>query len=133
MTKQEVSQRVLQNGKPLSEDKFTWDCETKTFSTKESNLVIFFKYIANCTFKTDSDCTFDAGYNCIFTCKKWCVVIRRDIYEVIEIPEDTTIKLYGSFNKGYDVVEPEPETIEIDGKRYNKADVEERLKELKTI
>jgi len=38
MTKKEVQQRVLQNGKPLPLDKFKWDEKTKTFSSNESKL-----------------------------------------------------------------------------------------------
>jgi len=33
---------VTQNGKPLSKKKYTWDPETKTFSTNEVNLVLDF-------------------------------------------------------------------------------------------
>jgi len=33
MTKQEVQQRVLQNGNPLPLDKFEWDERTKTLTT----------------------------------------------------------------------------------------------------
>jgi hypothetical protein len=42
MNKQEVQQRVLQNGIPLNMDKFSWDKKTKTFSSNESNLVLDF-------------------------------------------------------------------------------------------
>jgi len=48
----------------------------------------------DCTFETGSDCTFDTSYNCTFTCKEKCVCIRRDIYEVIEIPENIRRDIY---------------------------------------
>jgi hypothetical protein len=149
MRKEEVSQRVLQNGKPLSLDKFNWDEETRTFSTKEDDLVIDFFCINNCTFKTESDCTFKTGYNCSFdtgcsctfrtgsdctfdtgshctfdtgfgcifktesdctfnTCSNCtfktgseCVVVRRDIFEVIELEKGKTITLCPYEVKGY--------------------------------
>jgi len=84
---------VTQYGKELEKSKYTFDEETKTFSSKENNLVldfskikwITFKTASDCTFKTSSDCTFDTGFN--------CVVVRRDIYEVIELEEGKKIKL----------------------------------------
>ena len=111
--------KVTQNGKTLSKDKYTWDKNTKTFSTIENNLVLdfsgidncIFKTGADCAFKTGSECTFDTGsscafktgascafktgYDCIFKtdsdCKfktgSDCVVVRRDIYEIIELKE----------------------------------------------
>jgi len=65
---------VTQNGKPLSKSLYTWDSETKTFSTKENNLVldfldmdyVTFKTGPDCTFDTGSGCTFDTGYHCTF-------------------------------------------------------------------
>ena len=66
-TKEQIQQRVLQNGKPLDLDKFTWDKKAKTFSTAEDNLVLDFKGINNCTFITGSYCTFDTGDFCTFT------------------------------------------------------------------
>lgn len=47
-------------------------------------------------FNTGSSCTFDTGSD--------CVLVRRDIYEVIEIPADTTIKLHGYGIMGYGVI-----------------------------
>ena len=43
MDKLEVQQRVLQNGKPLDLDKFSWDENTNTFSSNEGYLVLDFK------------------------------------------------------------------------------------------
>ena len=109
MNKQQIQQRVLQNGEPLPLDKFEWDENTKTFSTEKGNLVLDFKGISNvtfktgssCTFKTDSSCTFNTGSSCTFDIGEECVVIRRDVYEVIEIPQGQKIKLNKNSVKGY--------------------------------
>jgi hypothetical protein len=66
MNKKEVQQRVLQFGKPLDLDKFSWDKDTCVFSTNENNLVIDFNGMNNCTFRTGYNCTFDTGDNCTF-------------------------------------------------------------------
>jgi len=57
---------VTQNGKPLDPSKYNWDENTKTFSTKENNLVLDFLCILNCTFKTGFNCTFNTGSGCTF-------------------------------------------------------------------
>ena len=61
MNKEKIQQRVLQEGKRLALDKFNWCEDTKTFSSKENNLVLDFKDIWGVTFKAGSDCTFKAG------------------------------------------------------------------------
>jgi hypothetical protein len=66
MTKIEVQQRVLQFGKPLSLELFSWDENTKVFSTDKDSLVIDFFDASDCTFKTGSYCTFKTGSNCTF-------------------------------------------------------------------
>jgi len=66
LTKIEVQKRVLLDGKPLDLDKFNWDEETKTFSSRECYLVFDFANINNCTFDTGSDCTFKTGNRCAF-------------------------------------------------------------------
>jgi len=87
---------VTKNGKELDSSLYTWDEETKTFSTKESNLVLNFNNLnevtfntglrcifntgsyctfntgSNCTFNTESDCTFKAGSNCTFNTESDC-------------------------------------------------------------
>ena len=71
-----------------------------------------FKTGALCTFKTGALCTFDTGYGCTFdtwhacTFKtgKECVVIRRDVYEVIELKECQTIKLNHFTTKGFTIL-----------------------------
>jgi len=73
---------VTKNGKELDSSLYTWDEETKTFSTKESNLVLNFNNLnevtfntglrcifntgSYCTFNTGSECTFDTGSDCTF-------------------------------------------------------------------
>ena len=71
---------ITQNGKTLSESKYTIDLENKTFSSKEDNLVLDFSKLdswtfktgSNCTFKTDSYCTFITSYTCTFTTGSYC-------------------------------------------------------------
>ena len=80
MTKEEVQQRVLYNGKPLDLDKFDWCDETRTFSSSQNGLVIDFTSISHCTFKTGNncifktgpECTFKAGFDCIFKTGSRC-------------------------------------------------------------
>jgi hypothetical protein len=93
MKKQEVQQRVLQDGKPLDLDKFNWNEGMKTFSSNEYGLVLDFKGIVGCTFNTGEE----------------CVVARRDMYEVIELDGTKKIKLNGYESRGYTVVEDETE------------------------
>ena len=57
-----------------------------------------------CTFKTGEDCTFNTGGNCTFKTGGYCVVVRRDVYGVIEIPEGNAIKLNGYGVKGFTYV-----------------------------
>lgn len=84
-----------------------------------------FKTGAGCAFKTSCDCTFDTGGN--------CVIIRRDVYEVIEILHNTRIKLNSCGIKSYTIIRPERETIKIANQEYYKDKVIERLKGLKPI
>lgn len=72
MTKLEVQQRVLKNGKPLGLKLFSWDKKTSTFSTDEYGLVLDFRGINNCTFKTGSDCTFSTRSGCTFDTGSGC-------------------------------------------------------------
>ena len=63
---------VTKNGKKLSKKLYTWDEETRTFSTLENCLVVDFTGIDNCTFKTNSNCTFKTGSNCTFNTRPNC-------------------------------------------------------------
>jgi hypothetical protein len=41
--------------------------------------------VHGCTFTTGSRCTIDTGSGCTFTTGYECVVVRRDVYKVIEL------------------------------------------------
>jgi hypothetical protein len=66
MTKKEISNRVLKDGKALALSSFSWGETTKTFSSDVDGLVLDFKGIDGVTFKTGYNCTFKTGYNCTF-------------------------------------------------------------------
>ena len=99
LTKKEIQKRVLQNGKPLALNKFKWCEDTKTFSSKKSNLVLDFSGISHCTFDTGADCTFKTGWDCTFKTRAGCtfdtgvsctfntgsdcVIVRRDIFDIV--------------------------------------------------
>ena len=107
MTKKEIQQRVLKNSKPLDLNKFEWDEKTNNFSSSEYYLVLDFNDISDCIFKTGSYCTFNTGSGCTFKTGKNCVVVRRDIYEVIELKSGQKIKLKDYGIKSYDILEEE--------------------------
>jgi len=136
---------ITQNGLPLNKSLYTIDEKTKTFSSKEHSLVLdfssesnwtfntgsgctfttrhycTFKTGSNCTFKTGSDCTFDTGAGCTFTTKSKCVVVRRGIFQVIELKEGIKTTLGGWGTKGYteeENLKGKTVTIEVDGKKY---------------
>ena len=136
MTKKEVQQRVLKNGKPLDLDKFKWDKKTNAFSSKEGWLTLDFGDCAYCIFKTGtycnfdtgsycifftgsdcnfdtgtfcnfitgSDCTFKTGSRCTFKTGKDCVIIRRDIFEIIQPKKNEKIRLNGCGIKGFEII-----------------------------
>jgi len=140
LTKLEVQKRVLKNGEPLALHLFEWDEKTNTFNSKENGLVLDFKGVNNCTFdtgsdctfktgsnctfntgsdctfKTSSNCTFDTGYYCTFNTGKNSVIVRRDIFEVITLTEETNhIRLNPCEVKGHEVISDKVKII-IDGK-----------------
>lgn len=63
---------VTKNGKPLNPSLYSWDEETRTFSTTENGLVLDFTGGHNCTFKTGSNCIFKTGHNCTFKTANNC-------------------------------------------------------------
>jgi hypothetical protein len=71
-TKEQIQKMVKQNGEPLSLDKFIWDNDSKTFSTKESNLVLNFEYYYNFTFITGDNCSFKTESYCHFKTGEYC-------------------------------------------------------------
>ena len=77
MNKTEVQQRVLQNGKPLDLDKFSWDETTRTFSTIENNLILDFTGTEYFTFITGNHCTFITGDCCNFNTYSLCTFKTR--------------------------------------------------------
>ena len=72
MDKEEVRLRVSKDGKPINLDDFSWDAETKTFSSTLDGLLIDFFDIDDCTFIAGSDCTFKAGWRCTFRAGYGC-------------------------------------------------------------
>ena len=75
-----------------------------------------------CTFTTENDCTFKTGSSCTFTTRDFCVVVRRDVYEVIELVENKIIKLNDYGVRGFRVIEKDKKTIKktitVDGVQY---------------
>ena len=77
---------VTKNGKPLSKDLYTWNEETRTFSTNENGLVLDFAGISilrlytgdYCIFKTGSDCIFKTGSDCVFNTGDYCTFNTGD-------------------------------------------------------
>ena len=56
-----------------------------------------------CTFKTRSDCTFSTGSDCTFSTEENCVLLRKDIFEIIEL-QNANIKLNGDGIVGYTTI-----------------------------
>ena len=77
-----------------------------------------------CVFETGGCCSFDTANSCEFETGEECVVVRRDIYEVIELVEGQKIKLKGYTIKGYEVIEKE-KSIVLDGKKYKLTEIKE--------
>ena len=109
-----MSLSVTQFGKPIPKEKYTWDEETKVFSSKESNLVMDFDG-TSATFTTGNGCTFNTSNGCTFTTGYNCVIIRKDIFEIIKIPKNTTIMLNKCGIQGFTKIKS-TKTIIVDGK-----------------
>ena len=77
--------KITQLGKELDREKYIIDKKAKSFSTTEDGLVLDFSGEYGWAFKT--------GFR--------CVAVRRDIYEVIEIPEGKKIKINSWGIKGW--------------------------------
>ena len=140
---------ITKNEKIVNPSSYSWNEDTKTFTSKLNNLVLDFSNSKNCTFVTGFECTFTTGSNCTFKTGDnctfvtgWsctfktgsgcnftttyrcifktgsdctfntgydCVVIRRDIYEVIELEESLTTKLNEYGIKGFEILEKKQE------------------------
>ena len=95
-----------------------------------------FKTGDGCTFSTISYCTFNTGYDCTFKTGSDCVIVRRDVFEVIQVPENEVIKLNSYNVKGYEVItEPAIEiSVKINGKECSLKDIStETLNKLKEL
>jgi hypothetical protein len=99
----------------------SWNCIFETGSD------CTFKTGLCCTFKTGSCCTFKTRWNCAFDTGRRSVVIRQDVFEVIELEERKPIKLNGCGKKGFTYTKPHK--ITIDGKEIELS--EESFKKLK--
>ena len=83
------------------------DCTFKTSSncTFNTGSDCTFDTSSDCTFNTSSNCIFDTSSDCTFNCKENCVVVRRDVYEVIELNGLGKIKLNNWGVNGYTRIE----------------------------
>jgi len=117
MKKEEIQQRVLQNGKPLDLELFTWGESTNTFSSAEKNLVIDFGNVdsatidagdsatikagsyatidagSSATIKAGHSATIDAGSSATIKAGKECVIVNRNVFQVIMPEIGETIKI----------------------------------------
>ena len=90
MNKKEIQTRVLQDGKPLALDKFSWDKKTNTFLSIENDLVLDFGNMNYATIKCGDSATINCGHHATIKCLGLeCVAIRRDQYEIIELKKDS--------------------------------------------
>ncbi|HLD06039.1 MAG TPA: hypothetical protein VJC16_00710 [Candidatus Nanoarchaeia archaeon] len=73
------------------------DCTFNTSSdcTFDTGYGCTFKTGSGCTFNTGFDCTFKTGFDCTFDVGEKCVCIRRDVFEVIQLPPGKRIRLNG--------------------------------------
>jgi hypothetical protein len=76
----------------------SYDC---TFNTGDD---CTFDTGSRCTFNTRSNCTFKTGSRCTFNVGKECIIVRRDVFEVIEPKNGQIIKLNDYKIKGYTIV-----------------------------
>ena len=87
---------------------FNCTFDTGSDCTFDTGCDCIFKTGSDCTFKTEFNCTFKTGSDCTFDTEEECVIVRRDIYEVIEIPANTKIKLNEYRVKGYQIIDDTP-------------------------
>ena len=86
-----------------------------------------FNTTSMCTFDTGESCTFNTGTDCVFRCSSDCVietggdsiVLRRDIYEVIELERCAKIRLNEYMIEGYSLVNREVKDIKLNSQIDN--------------
>lgn len=105
---------VTKNGVPLDKSLYNWDENTKTFSSNEDNLVLDFSSIIGAVIKTGNCCTIDTGSRCTIDTGRECVLVRRDVYEVIELKEGQKIKLNDFEVRGFTVIEEEKKKVTLE-------------------
>jgi hypothetical protein len=105
---------VTQFGKKLSKSKYTWDKDTKTFSSSEDNLVLDFRGLVNCTFYTGDSCTFNTTLNCIFNTGSNCTFTTGP-YCIFNTGSNCTFSTGWSciFNTGKDCIVIRREILEV--------------------
>ena len=74
MKKIEIQKLVYKNGAPLPLNQFNWHEETKTFSSKHSNLVIDFSKLSDGTMKIANDCTVTVDQGWVIHARFGCVI-----------------------------------------------------------
>lgn len=58
-----------------------------------------------CSVSANNHCTFLAGNNCTFSTGRYWIIRRKDVYEIIEAPINTEIKLNAHLIKWFTIVE----------------------------
>ena len=94
------------------------DCTFKTgsYCTFDTGSCCTFDTSWDCTFKTGSHCTFKTGSDCTFKTGSYCVIVRRDVFEIIQPEPNVEIKLNQFDIKGFEVVNKTHDIV-IDGKK----------------
>ena len=88
---------------------------TNSYCTFRTGSCCTFTTGSDCNFRTGSCCNFRTGSRCTFDTGSDCVIVRRDIFEVIQPEPNVTIKLNEYGIKGYKIIENK-HVITIDGK-----------------
>jgi hypothetical protein len=66
---------VTKGGNVLDSSLYTWEENTKTFSTKEDGLVLDFSSFTGVTFNTGKSCIFKTSYKCKFYTGDYCIFV----------------------------------------------------------
>lgn len=83
-----------------------------TFNTDDNCM---FDTESSCIFKTGSGCVFKTNYSCTFETGTKCIVVRRDMFEVMQLQPNMITRSNGIGIPGFEVMFPK-HTITIDGK-----------------